>query len=118
MLTYSPKLSDKLDEILSAIAHPVRRAIIEQVAEKECTVNELAEPHSISRPAISQHLRILEHAGLIDQKIQGRVRMCHLNVKPLSLAFSWLLRYKIFWEDFLDDIQEKVEAEQTTFKEN
>ena len=111
MLTYQTNYPDQLDKIFSAIANSVRRAIIEQVAEKESTVNELAEPHSISRPAISQHLRVLENAGIIEQTLEGRIRICKLNVKPLSLAFSWLVRYRIFWEGLFDDIQEKVEAD-------
>lgn len=104
-------LTNQLDEVFSALSHPIRRAIIEQVAVGECTVNELAEPHTISRPAISQHLGILVNAGLIEQTHTGRIRMCHLNVRPLSTAFNWLVRYRVFWENLLDDIQERVEAD-------
>ena len=107
----------KLDEVFSALSHPLRRAIIEQVSARECTVNELAEHHQISRPAISQHLHILIDAGLIEQTRKGRLRMCSLNVKPLSTAFNWLVRYRIFWETLLDDIQEKVETNENTNKE-
>jgi DNA-binding transcriptional ArsR family regulator len=102
--------NNELDEIFSALSHPLRRAIIEQVSVGECTVNELTENHQISRPAISQHLHILINAGLIEQTRKGRIRMCHLNVKPLSTAFNWLVRYRIFWENLLDDIQNRVEA--------
>lgn len=112
MLTYQPNQSNKLDAVFSALSSPIRRAIIELVAEEDRTVNELAEPFSISRPAISQHLRVLEDAGLIEQTIEGRIRICSLNVQPLSLAFSWLVRYRVFWEKLLDDIQDKVENEQ------
>ena len=99
-----------LDVIFKALSHQLRRSIIEQVSARECTVNELAEQHKISRPAISQHLHILIKAGLVEQTRKGRIRMCSLNVKPLSTAFNWLVRYRIFWEQLLDDIQEKVEA--------
>ena len=115
MQSFSPQYTDELDKTLKAIANPIRRAIIEQVAEKACTVNELAEQHFISLPAISQHLRILEDAGLITQSIKGRVRKCHLEHKPISMIFSWLVYYNIFWNDFLDDMTEELEAEQTTY---
>ena len=110
--------NNQLDAVFSALSHPIRRAIIEQVTEKECTVNELAEPHNISRPAISQHLKILLDAGLIEQTKKGRIRMCSLNVRPLSTAFNWLVRYRIFWENLLDEIQEKVEADNNTQEES
>ncbi|MFW9856646.1 MAG: ArsR/SmtB family transcription factor [Candidatus Thorarchaeota archaeon] len=111
-------LKNQLDEVFSALSHPVRRAIIEQVAVKECTVNELAKPHKITRPAISQHLRILLDASLIEQTKKGRFRMCHLNVRPLSVAFNWLVRYRVFWETLLDEIQEKVEADANLQEDN
>ena len=101
-----------LNEVFSALSHPLRRAIIEKVSASESTVNELAEQHQISRPAISQHLHILIDAGLIEQSRRGRIMMCSLNVKPLSTAFNWLVRYRIFWENLLDEIQEKVETEE------
>ena len=108
----------ELDEIFSALSHPLRRAIIEQVSARECTVNELAERHQISRPAISQHLHVLIEAGLIEQTRKGRLRMCSLNVRPLSTAFNWLVRYRIFWEQLLDDIQKRVENDSDKVEEN
>lgn len=99
-----------LDDVFAALAHPIRRAIIERLAEGECTVGELAEPHHVSPPAISQHLRVLEEAGLLAQTPTGRVRRCALKGAPLSAAFSWIVQYRIFWEDMLDGIAEKVEG--------
>jgi DNA-binding transcriptional ArsR family regulator len=101
-----------LDAIFAALAHPTRRAIIEQLAVGERTVGELAAPHDVSLPAISQHLRVLEEAGLLTQTKDGRLRICTLGAAPLSAAFSWILRYRVFWEDVLDDIQKKVEQEE------
>ncbi len=98
-----------LDDIFRAIGHPVRRAIVERLAQGPATVGELAEPHAMSAPAISQHLRVLERAGLLEQTRDGRVRRCTLNAKPLSDAFTWLVRYRIFWEGILDHIQQEVE---------
>src|SRR5256712_14145751 len=104
----------RLDAVFAALAHPIRRAIIERLAEGECTVGELAEPHDVSLPAISQHLRALEDVGLLEQTHTGRVRRCALKAAPLSAAFSWIVQYRIFWEDTLNDIAEKVEGRGTT----
>lgn len=101
-----------LDAVFAALAHPTRRAIIERLALGDCTVGELAEPHDVSLPAISQHLRVLEDAGLIEQTKDGRVRNCALKAAPLSAAFSWLVRYRIFWEDVLDDVQRRAERQE------
>lgn len=101
-----------LDAVFAAIAHPIRRAIVERLAEGECTVKELAGPHEVSLPAISQHLRVLEEAGLLEQTPEGRVRRCALKTAPLSAAFSWLVRYRILWEDRLDAIERHLEEEE------
>ncbi|HYM38998.1 MAG TPA: metalloregulator ArsR/SmtB family transcription factor [Thermoplasmata archaeon] len=103
-----------LDDVFAALAHPIRRAIIERLAEGECTVGELAAPHHVSLPAISQHLRVLEEAGLLEQTPTGRVRRCALKGAPLSAAFSWIVQYRIFWEDMLDGIAENVEGKGST----
>ena len=100
-----------LDAVFSALAHPIRRAIIEQLAQGECTVNDLGAPHDVSKPAISQHLRVLEDAGLLRQTKDGRLRICSLEAGPVSAVFSWTLRYRVFWEDLLDDIQARAEAQ-------
>jgi uncharacterized protein YndB with AHSA1/START domain/DNA-binding transcriptional ArsR family regulator len=107
----------RLDDVFAVLAHPIRRAIIERLAEGECTVGELAEPHDVSLPAISQHLRALEEVGLLEQTHTGRVRRCALKAAPLSAAFSWIVQYRIFWEDMLDEIGEKVERRGKTMTE-
>src|SRR5438309_6398966 len=107
----------RLDDVFAALAHPIRRAIIERLAEGECAVGELAEPHDVSLPAISQHLRALEEVGLLEQTHTGRVRRCALKAAPLSAAFSWIVQYRIFWEDMLDDIRKKVERRGRTMTE-
>lgn len=99
-----------LDAVFGALAHPVRRSIIERLGEGEAIVSELAAPHNVSAPTISGHLRVLEDAGLVEQTQDGRVRRCALKGVPLSAAFSWIVRYRIFWEDVLDDVQARAEA--------
>jgi DNA-binding transcriptional ArsR family regulator len=105
-----------LDAVFAALAHPIRRAIIERLAQGDCAVKDLAEPHDVSAPAISQHLRVLEEAGLLKQTPEGRVRQCALKAGPLSAAFSWIVRYRLFWEDVLDDVQARAEAPEVEAK--
>ena len=98
-----------LDPIFAALAHPIRRAIIERLAGGEATVSELAEPHRVSLPAISKHLRVLEDAGLLKVEPDGRVRRCHIDAAPLSAAFGWLTRYRVLWEDRFARLAEHIE---------
>ncbi|HWG92569.1 MAG TPA: metalloregulator ArsR/SmtB family transcription factor [Candidatus Thermoplasmatota archaeon] len=100
-----------LPAVFAALSHPIRLAIVERLALGECTVSELAEPHDVTPPAISQHLRVLEEAGLVVQTPEGRVRRCALDARPLSEAFSWLVRYRVFWEDVLDDVEARSVSE-------
>ena len=100
--------------VFGALSHPIRLAIIEQLALGECSVGELAAPHDVSLPAISQHLRVLQDAGLLTQTQDGRVRRCALDAAPLSTAFSWLVRYRVFWEDVLDDVEKRATASEAT----
>lgn len=101
-----------LDAVFAALAHPIRRSIIERLSEGACTVGDLAEPHNVSLPAISKHLRVLEEAGLLEQTPDGRVRRCALKAKPLSAAFGWIVQYRLFWEDALDALAKQVETKE------
>ncbi|MGQ0536703.1 MAG: ArsR/SmtB family transcription factor [Methanobacteriota archaeon] len=100
-----------LDAVFSALAHPIRRAIIERLSAGDCSVGDLARPHDVSLPAISKHLRILEEAGLLEQTPDGRVRRCQLKARPLSAAFSWIVQYRILWEDRLDALAKHLEKD-------
>ena len=99
-----------LDAIFAALAHPIRRAIIEQLSGGDATVGDLAEPHRVSLPAISRHLRVLERAGLIEVEPEGRVRRCRIDAAPLSAAFGWLTRYRVLWEDRFDRLAKHLEG--------
>ncbi len=98
-----------LDAVFAALAHPIRRAILEQLAAGDATVGELAEPHKVSPPAISKHLRVLEDAGLLKVSPEGRVHRCQLDAAPLSAAFGWLTRYRVLWEDRFDRLAKHLE---------
>lgn len=101
-----------LDELFRALGNPTRRALIEQLAGGPRSVGELAEPHDLSLAAVSKHLKVLEEADLIEVEKDGRVRRCHLHAAPLSAAFGWLTRYRIFWEDRFDVLEDHLENEQ------
>lgn len=103
--------AEAMDDVFSALAHPIRRAIIEQLAGDPATVSELAAPHDVSLPAVSRHLRVLEAAGLIEVEPDGRVRRCHLDPRPLQAAVGWLTRYRVLWEDRLDRLEGYLEAD-------
>ncbi|HYS99679.1 MAG TPA: metalloregulator ArsR/SmtB family transcription factor [Thermoplasmata archaeon] len=98
-----------LDAVFAALAHPIRRAIIEQLSAGAATVGELAKPHDVSLPAISRHLRVLEDAGLIEVEPEGRVHRCQLDAAPLSAAFGWLTQYRVLWEDRFARLAKHVE---------
>ena len=94
-----------LDLTFGALSDPTRRAILERLSDGEATVNELAQPFDISRPAISKHLRVLERAGLVTRTPDGRVSRCELNAQPMREAGEWVSRYRRFWEQQLDSLE-------------
>ena len=97
---------DKLSQTFAALANTTRRAILARLAEGEATVNELAEPFNMSLPAISKHIKVLEHAGLITQGQKAQYRPCTIDVTPLIEISSWTEQYRHIWEarfDRMDD---------------
>ena len=97
--------NDRLSQTFAALANPTRRAILARLAEGEATVNELAAPFDISRPAISKHLRVLERAGLVRRTPEGRVSRCELDARPMREAAEWISDYRRFWEAQLDSLE-------------
>jgi len=92
------QMSERLDATFLALADPTRRAILARLARGEASVTELAEPFTISQPAISKHLKILERAGLITVGQDAQRRPRRLEGKPLAEASAWLERYRASWE--------------------
>jgi DNA-binding transcriptional ArsR family regulator len=90
--------SQQLDATFAALADPTRRAILARLASGEATVTELARPFSISQPAISKHLKVLERAGLIAGGVEAQRRPRRIEAKPLAEASAWLERYRQLWE--------------------
>jgi DNA-binding transcriptional ArsR family regulator len=97
--------NDQLDVIFSALADTTRRAILERLSEGEATVNELAAPFDISLPAISRHLKVLEHAGLITRSRTAQWRPCRLEPGPLEEVADWVSRYRKSYEDAFDRLE-------------
>ena len=93
-------------DVFQAIADPVRRDIIELLADEALTVNTVAEKFDVSRPAISKHLKILKECGLITINKKGRERFCEIQPRNLVPAFMWLEQYKKLWEGRLDSFEE------------
>jgi DNA-binding transcriptional ArsR family regulator len=97
---------DALSATFAALADPTRRAILERLAEGETTVKELAEPFAMSLPAISKHLKVLQRAGLIEQGRQAQWRPCRLQAEPLKDVDAWVQRYREYWEQSFDRLDE------------
>jgi DNA-binding transcriptional ArsR family regulator len=95
----------QLDAVFSALSDATRRGILAHLAnEGEASVSALGEPHPMSAPAISKHLRVLENAGLITREKQGRVRYCRINPAPLREAEAWIEATRAYWEGQLDSL--------------
>ena len=104
---------DQLSLVFGALADPTRRAILTRLAEGEATVAELAAPFSMSQPAISRHLKVLEHAGLISRSRRATARLSRLEAEPLREVTAWLARYQRFWDESherLDDLLAALQA--------
>src|SRR5215216_5257896 len=97
--------TDQLSITFAALADPTRRSILTRLAEGEATVNELAEPFSVSLPAISRHLKVLERAGLIVRGREAQWRPSRLQADPLDEAVEWMLARKATWQARMDRLK-------------
>jgi DNA-binding transcriptional ArsR family regulator len=104
---------DQLTRTFAALADPTRRAILGRLTEGEATVNELAEPFPISVQAVSHHLKVLEHAGLITRGRTAQLRPSRLEATPLKDAVEWLESYRPFWEDSFERLQARLRDPET-----
>lgn len=100
---------ERLDLIFGALADSTRRAMLARLARGPARVTELAGPFDISLPAVSRHLKVLEHARLVVRAVDGRVHNCSLATEPLQDIDSWLSRYRSFWTDNLQALAHYVE---------
>ncbi|HET6285552.1 metalloregulator ArsR/SmtB family transcription factor [Amycolatopsis sp. QT-25] len=100
--------TDQLSATFAALADPTRRAILARLAGGEATVNELAEPFTVSLQAISKHLKVLERAGLISRGKTAQWRPCRLEAGPLGDISDWVERYRRFWDGGFDRLDEHL----------
>src|SRR5215468_9532719 len=104
------KQTDQISLVFGALADPTRRAILTRLTEGDATVAELAAPFSVSQPAISRHLKVLEQAGLISRRRRATARLSHLEAEPLREATAWLARYRAFWDASYDRLDTLLAA--------
>src|SRR5690349_19352102 len=106
---------DQLSAVFGALADPTRRAILAQLTAGDATVGQLAAPFRVSQPAISRHLKVLEEAGLISRRRRATARYSHLEAQPLREATEWLARYRRFWTESherLDELLARLQVEE------
>ena len=109
--------TERLDRTFSALADPTRRAILARLAAGEASVTELAAPFEMSLPAVSKHLKVLERAGLIARGRERQWRPARLEAGPLKEVAQWAERYRRFWEESYDRLEEYLEDLQGRGKE-
>jgi DNA-binding transcriptional ArsR family regulator len=100
--------TDQLTRTFAALADPTRRAILGRLAQGEATVNELAEPFPITVQAVSQHIKVLERAGLVTRTRNAQLRPSKLEGAPLRDAAEWLEKYRGFWDASFDKLGERL----------
>jgi len=102
-------MQDQLSNTFAALADPTRRAILARLALGESSVTELARPFEMSMPAVSKHLKVLEHAGLIVRGREAQWRPCRLQASPLKMAASWIEEYRRFWSPYVDALERHLD---------
>lgn len=98
--------STQLDLVFRALGDPTRRAMLGQLATREHTVGELAEPYQITLASASKHIKSLERAGLVKRTIRGRTHFVRLDPRPLAKADEWLREYQRLWDIRLSKLAE------------
>jgi DNA-binding transcriptional ArsR family regulator len=110
-------MSDRLSLTFGALADPTRRAILARLAKGEASVTELAEPFDMTLPAVSKHLKVLERAGLITRGREAQWRPARLEAKRLKEIDEWVARYRRFWEESFDRLDDYLRELQKKPKE-
>jgi DNA-binding transcriptional ArsR family regulator len=95
-----------MDAVFHALAHETRRGMLARLGESDLTVGELGAPLTMSLAAASKHVKILERAGLVSRRIEGRRHVCHLDAGPLASARAWLDFYERHWSERLDALDQ------------
>lgn len=98
----------RLDGTFAALANSTRRAILARLAEGEASVNDLAEPFDLTLPAVSKHIKVLEHAGLVTRGRRAQFRPCTIAGAPLAQVAEWTEQYRHIWDDRFDRMDDYV----------
>ena len=106
-----PKRLDRVDEVFKALADPTRRQVIERLVSGTATTSDLAEPFDMALPSFTQHLGVLERAGLVTSTKQGRTRIYRLSPAGLDAAQGWLADQRRIWEARLDRLDQFAQQE-------
>ena len=114
MVKYSS--AERLDLAFGALADPTRRAILSRLARGEASVSDLAKPFTMTLPAVSKHLKVLQHAGLVTQSREAQWRPCRLEAAPLKEVAEWVERYRVYWEQSFDNLEDYLQQVQTKEK--
>ena len=110
MTTANATLDDaRLDETFAALANSTRRAILARLAEGEASVNDLAAPFDLTLPAISKHIKVLEHAGLVTRGRRAQFRPCTIDAAPLADVATWAEQYRHIWDERFDRMDHYVQ---------
>jgi DNA-binding transcriptional ArsR family regulator len=96
---------ESLDAVFHALSSEPRRALLGELAGGERTVGDLASPFEISLAAVSKHLKVLERAGLVERRVEGRTTVCRLRAEPLAEVRDWVRFYESFWTTRLDRLE-------------
>jgi DNA-binding transcriptional ArsR family regulator len=104
---------ERLSETFAALSSSTRRAILARLVKGAATVNELAEPFDLTLPAVSKHIKVLEHAGLVRRGQAAQYRPCAIDAGPLSEVATWAEQYRSVWESRLDRLAEYLTELQT-----
>ena len=102
-----------VNDPFGALAHPIRRGIVERLARGSATVGAATSDFNVSKPAISRHLKVLEHAGVVERTVEGRTHRLVLNVAALTETIDWLDHQRAMWDRMFDAVEDHLAAQQT-----
>jgi len=98
------------NDAFRAVAHPIRRGIVERLAQGSATVGVATRGFGVSKPTISKHLKVLERAGVVVRRVEGRTHQLELNVAPLNEAAEWFERQRVVWTRMFDAVDDLLNS--------
>lgn len=111
VVAMNERVTPDIGAVFHALAHPIRRAVIEALVAGPQTVSHLAEPHGVSLNAVSKHLKVLEQAGLVTRGRDGTFHRLALRAQPMRSAYEWMAQYSVLWSESLSALKTHLEEE-------